>query len=143
MGEGGGGAAGALLRAPQAPLFRIDAFVLTLSVCLLMLILKTNFQRLNRLWSRVSGSYDLLLKLLWVYRSYPIDMPISNARLPTAEAGLTGARALVLVGLSARSGSREYDIGYVQSAKCWQPLGLNIGVPMLKWLLSLCRTKLR
>ena len=76
-----------------------------------MLILKTNFQRLNRLWSRVSGSYDLLLKLLWVYRSYPIDMPISNARLPTAEAGSTGARALVLVGLSARSGSREY-IGY-------------------------------
>ena len=41
-------------------------------------------------------SYDTL-KWLSVYRAYPIDMPISSARLPTAEVGSTGARALVLV----------------------------------------------
>ena len=58
-----------------------------------MLILKT-----KRLASEsiVEPSYDTL-KLLSVYRAYPIDMPISSARLPTAEVGSTGARALVLL----------------------------------------------
>ena len=58
-----------------------------------MLILKTKELASE---SIVEPSYDTL-KWLSVYRAYPIDMPISSARLPTAEVGSTGARALVLL----------------------------------------------
>ena len=37
------------------------------------------------------------LKLFSVYRSYPIDILISSARLPTAGLGSNGAGALILV----------------------------------------------
>ena len=62
-------------------------------VFLLMLILKTKKLASE---SIVEPSYDTL-KWLSVYRAYPIDMPISSARLLTAEVGSTGARAVVLV----------------------------------------------
>ena len=72
----------------QAPLPGAD--ILTKSVLLLMLKKKIASE------SIVEPNYDTL-KWLSVYRVYPIDMPISSARLPTAEVGSTGARALVLV----------------------------------------------
>ena len=72
----------------QAPLPGAD--ILTKSVLLLMLKKKIASE------SIVEPNYDTL-KWLSVYRAYPIDMPISSARLPTAEVGSTGARALVLV----------------------------------------------
>ena len=59
-----------------------------------MLILKT--KKIAASESIVEPNYDTL-KWLLVYRAYPIDMPISSARLPTAKVGSTGARALVLV----------------------------------------------
>ena len=54
-----------------------------------MLILKTKKLASE---SIVEPSYDTL-KWLSVYRAYiyPIDMPISSARLPTAKLGSTGA----------------------------------------------------
>ena len=58
-----------------------------------MLILKTKEIASE---SVVEPSYATL-KWVSVYRAYPIDMPISSARLPTAEVGSTGARAWVLV----------------------------------------------
>ena len=62
-----------------------------------MLIVKTKFSGSE---SILEPNYDPL-KLISVYRSlvasYPIDMPISSARLPTAEVGSIGARALVQV----------------------------------------------
>ena len=57
------------------------------------MILKTHFLASE---SFSEPSYDLL-KLLSVYRSYPIDIPISSARLPTAGLGSTGAGALIPV----------------------------------------------
>ena len=72
----------------QAPLPGAD--ILTKSVLLLMLKKKIASE------SIVEPSYDTL-KWLSVYRAYPIDMPISSARLLTAEVGSTGARAWVLV----------------------------------------------
>ena len=62
-----------------------------------MLIVKTKFSGSESL---LEPNYDPL-KLISVYRSlvasYPIDMPISSARLLTAEVGSTGARVVVLV----------------------------------------------
>ena len=59
------------------------------------MILKTHFLASE---SFSEPSYDLL-KLLSVYRSgsYPIDILISSARLPTAGLGSTGAGALIPV----------------------------------------------
>ena len=59
-----------------------------------MLILKT--KKIAASESIVEPNYDTL-KWLSVYRAYPIDMPISSARLLTAEVGSPGAPAVVLV----------------------------------------------
>ena len=59
-----------------------------------MLILKTKKIASE---SIVEPSYDTLKWLSVYYRAYPIDMPISSARLLTAEVGSTGARVVVLV----------------------------------------------
>ena len=69
----------------QAPLPGAD--ILTKSVLLLMLKKKKIASE-----SIVEPNYDTL-KWLSVYRVYPIDMPISSARLPTAKLGSTGAHA--------------------------------------------------
>ena len=54
----------------------------------------------SRLFGPRCGSLDGCAALSLCYSqhsAYPIDMPISSARLPTAKVGSTGARALVLV----------------------------------------------
>ena len=84
-------AAGARRRAPQAsgnlrgekkPFFNQTILLFTLN-------LKTHFLASE---SFSEPRYDRL-KLLSVYCSYSIDIPISSERLPTAEVGSTGAGA--------------------------------------------------
>jgi hypothetical protein len=88
------GAAGARWRAPQAPVIEgAKSSYSKNTILLLILILKIHFLASE---SFSEPSYDLL-KLLSVYRSYPIDIPISSARLPTAGLGSTGAGALIPV----------------------------------------------
>ena len=87
-------AAGARWLAPQAPVIEgAKSSYSKNTILLLILILKIHFLASE---SFSEPSYDLL-KLLSVYRSYPIDIPISSARLPTAGLGSTGAGALIPV----------------------------------------------